>query len=120
SSSTPSPSALTRSYTSPKLETTSPSRPLPRGPDRHLDCAGIARRVVLAGRSRYRPHHYRLEMTRRKPMEGRRAPGSPPPLTAERTILAGSRYDPPRVVQSASTSRSCRPSSTPYGVDWCG
>ena len=44
--------------------------------------------------------------TTRNPMKGRRAPGSAPPRMAARMFWSGSAYDPPRITQSASVSRS--------------
>ena len=46
------------------------------------------------------------EMASRKPMNGRRAPGSPPPRVAARTFRSGSEYDPPRMIQRASSPTS--------------
>ena len=45
-------------------------------------------------------------MTTRKPMKGRRTPGSAPPRTAARTVPSGSTNEPPRMTKSASAARS--------------
>jgi len=53
--------------------------------------------------------------TTRNPMKGRRAPGSAPPRMAARMFWSGSPYDPPRITQSASRSRSRFSSVGSYG-----
>ena len=67
-------------------------------------------RQEVSGAGNEPPADQKRVITKRKPMNGRRTPGSTPPRIADRTFLSGSLNAPPRITHRASASRPSRSS----------
>ena len=78
----------------------------------HAAVAQVDRRSNAAGTFATGCQGWRGDRATRKPMKGRRAPGSAPPRVVVRRLRGGSVNEPPRMTHRASAFRSPRSPST--------